>query len=142
MRIWGIRSQEVHDELHEKLAVVMTRVRDEVADISLIEGYRGQDRQSELYDSGESQVTWPNGKHNRSPSWAVDFQPHPMPKAEHKLWGALSYVAGAAIQIGIDEGLILRWGGDWNQNGDTTDQKFFDLWHLEIVEIVEIAKDL
>ena len=135
-RIWSPDSQSVHDELHETLGLVLTRVRDEVADVSLVEGYRNQAQQSAMYDAERSQVVWPNGKHNRRPSWAVDFHPYPYPQEEKKLWGALGYVAGAAIQIAKGEGLILRWGGDWNRNGDVTDQNFFDLFHLEIVEII------
>lgn len=134
-RVWSPDSQLVLDELHPKLAVVVTRIRDEVADVSLLEGYRDQQRQSDMYDSGASHVVWPNGKHNRRPSWAVDLRPFPCPDDEPKLWGALGYIAGSAIYIGKEEGLILRWGGDWNRNGDVTDQKFYDLWHIEIVEI-------
>ena len=139
-RIWGRGSQVVYNELHERLQRVVTRIRDEVADITLLEGYRNQERQDALFQSGESQVVFPNGKHNRSPSWAVDFQPSPRPLEDNKLWGALGYVAGAAIRIAKEEGVILRWGGDWNCNGDTTDQRFYDLFHLEIVEVLNEAQ--
>jgi hypothetical protein len=38
------------------------------------------------------------------------------------------------IEIGRQEGVTLRWGGDWNRNGDLTDNNFDDLFHMEIVD--------
>lgn len=134
MRTWGKDSQKVYDELDPRLQRVMTRLRDEVGDVSLIEGFRNEERQNEMFETGTSEVRWPDGKHNQLPSKAVDFQPYPCPALENQLWAALGYLAGAAIMIGREEGITLRWGGDWNRNGDVTDQKFYDLFHIEIVE--------
>jgi hypothetical protein len=137
MRTWGTASKIVYGELDGRLQLVMTRVRNEVADIALLQGFRGEDHQNTMFDEGNSQLRFPDGKHNVRPSKAVDFQPHPRPDKETMLWGALGYIAGAAIQIAKEEGIILRWGGDWNQDGDMANQKFYDLWHLEIVECDE-----
>lgn len=133
MRTWGKASQAVYDSLDERLQLVMTRVRDEICDISLIEGFRNEVTQNRYFDDGASEVRWPDGKHNTLPSLAVDFRPYPMPGKETVLFAALAYAASAAILIGKEEGVTLRWGGDWNRNGDLTDQKFYDLFHLEIV---------
>jgi hypothetical protein len=110
----------------------MTRVRDEVADVSIITGHRGEQEQNQKYAEGKSKVEWPDGKHNSFPSKAVDFQPYPLPTRTEKLWASLAYVAGRAIEIGKGMGLIVRWGGDWNGDGDMTDQNFDDLYHLEV----------
>jgi hypothetical protein len=112
----------------------MTRVRDEVGDISLLEGHRGEERQNEYFDSGVSEVRWPDGKHNKLPALAVDFRTYPFPTTEKRQFASLAYHASAAIMIGKEEGVTLRWGGDWNRNGDVSDQKFDDLFHIEIVE--------
>jgi hypothetical protein len=53
---------------------------------------------------------------------------------EVKLWGALGYIAGRAFAIAAEEGFRIRWGGDWNGDGDLTNQKFDDLFHLELVD--------
>ncbi len=132
MRTWGKGSKKVYDELDSRLQIVMTRVRDEVGDISLLEGFRCGDRQNSLFESGETKLRWPDGKHNQLPSKAVDFRPYPWPGRQEMQWSALAYVASAAILIAKEEGIALRWGGDWNQNGDMTDQHFYDLFHLEI----------
>ena len=110
----------------------MTAVRDEVSDISILEGHRGRFRQNKAFAEGNSKVQWPNGKHNRKPSQAVDFQPYPVPERKEKLWAALAYIAGRAIEIGKRRGLTVRWGGDWDGDGDLTDQNFDDLYHLEV----------
>lgn len=130
-RRWGSRSQEVYDTLSPDLQRIMDRVLHEVADISLTTGHRTEEEQDALYPKF-TRVKWPNSKHNTMPSVAVDFQPHPYPDNEPKLWGALGYIAGRAIAIAKEEGVCLRWGGDWNRDGDLTDQSFDDLFHLEI----------
>ena len=134
MRKWGDRSLRVYRTLDPCLQRIMDRVLQEVADVSLVSGHRTPDEQNELFDRGATKVRWPDSKHNAIPSRAVDFQPYPYPANEPKLWGALGYIAGRAMAIAKEEGVTLRWGGDWNGDGDTTDQKFDDLFHLEIVE--------
>lgn len=88
--------------------------------------------QDDAFASGASKLQWPHGKHNKLPSLAVDFQPYPLPERTEKLWASLAHIAGRAIELGKDRGLKVRWGGDWNGDGDLTDQKFDDLYHLEI----------
>lgn len=134
MRVWGKKSKEVLDELDPRLARIMERVLNEVADISLTEGHRDENRQNYLFDQGFSKVRYPDGKHNVMPSKAVDFQPYPYPRDERILFASLAYIAGAAIQIAKQEGVKLRWGGDWNRNGQVSDESFHDLFHLELDE--------
>jgi peptidoglycan L-alanyl-D-glutamate endopeptidase CwlK len=134
MRTWSRTSKEVYDDLHPQLQVIVTRIRDEVADISLVSGHRGKEEQNDAFDVGASTLRYPDSKHNTLPSIAVDFQPYPYPKYEPKLWGSLGYIAGRALGIALEEGVTLRWGGDWDGDGDTTDQSFDDLFHLEITK--------
>ena len=134
MRAWGKRSLEVYAELDLRLTRVLDRVLQEVADISLICGFRDRDTQDAAVAAGTSEVEWPDGKHNKWPSLAVDLRPYPMPKRKEVLWAALGYIAGRMVQIGIEEGVALRWGGDWDRDGDVTDQSFYDLFHIEIVQ--------
>jgi peptidoglycan L-alanyl-D-glutamate endopeptidase CwlK len=88
------------------------------------------------YFSGNSKLMWPKGRHNSLPSKAVDFQPYPMPKDKAKLWASLAYVAGRIIQMAAEDGVLIRWGGDWDSDGDLTDQTFDDLFHLEVVDAI------
>lgn len=131
MRTWSKRSKKVYDTLDGDLQVLVTRIRDEVADISLISGYRDREEQNGLHENGFSTLRWPDSKHNRKPSLAVDLQPYPYPQREVKVWAALGYIAGNAQRIAKEEGFRIRWGGDWDGDGDITDQIFDDLFHLE-----------
>lgn len=134
MRVWGKRSTTVYETLHPALQQTMDYVLREVADVSLLFGHRDEATQNHFYATGKSKLRYPHSKHNKLPSHAVDFQPYPVPEYEPKLWAALAYIAGRAIAHAAERGVTLRWGGDWNRNGDLTDQKFDDLFHLELIE--------
>lgn len=133
-RRWSKKSQLVFDRLSPNLQRLVTRLRDEVGDISLLSGYRGPDEQNNLFEVGASTLRWPDSKHNKLPSIAVDIAPYPYPTDEPKLWGALGYLAGRAFGIAAEEGFRIRWGGDWDGDGDMTDQNFDDLFHIEEIE--------
>jgi len=134
MATWSKRSQRVYDTLDPRLQVLVTRIRDEVTDVSLISGYRDFMEQNSLFEAGVSTLRWPESKHNKRPSKAVDLQPYPYPEYEPKLWGSLGYIAGRAHAIAAEEGFLIRWGGDWDGDGDMTDQQFDDLFHLELID--------
>ncbi len=136
MRKWGTRSLEVYNELDPRLQHYLDRVLAEVADVSLTCGHRPQAEQNAAYYAipQRSKVMWPNGRHNSLPSLAVDFRPWPMPNRPEKLWASLAYVAGRIIQMAAEDGVVIRWGGDWDGDGDLTDQNWDDLFHLEIVD--------
>lgn len=112
----------------------MNTVLHEVADITVLQGHRDQVEQDAAFASGRSKLKWPNGNHNKFPSLAVDIQPYPLPERKEKLWASLAYIAGRAIEIGKRRGLTVRWGGDWDSDGDLTDQNFDDLFHIEIIK--------
>lgn len=135
MRGWSPKSQIVYDQLDSDMQLLVTRLRDEVADISLLCGFRDKLEQDAAFEAGTSQKKWPDGNHNKLPSKAVDFRPYPWPENELKVWAALGYIAGRAIAIAKEIGFTLRWGGDWDMDGDLTDQKFDDLFHLEKVNV-------
>ena len=134
IRKWSASSQKCYDDLDPRLQDVCDYILQNVADISLITGHRNQHDQNEKFYSIPqlTKVQWPNSKHNKLPSLAVDFQPYPYPAREEKLWASLAYVAGSAKEYVKSKGFELRWGGDWDGNGDLTDEDFDDLFHLEI----------
>lgn len=110
-------------------------------DFTVLEGHRGQEEQDRAYAKGLSKVRWPNGKHNSFPSKAADIAPYPIDwgdgedpiKAEasrQRFCLLAGFVLATAIQLGIK----VRWGGDWNGNLDTRDEKFRDIGHFEILE--------
>lgn len=131
-RTWSRKSQAVRATLCCELQVLVDDLLTYM-DVSLTTGHRNKQDQNDLYPK-YTQVRWPNGKHNRLPSKAVDMQPYPYPREENDLRAALGYMAGLCTLIAEAHGFKIRWGGDWNRNGDVTDQGFKDLFHIEVYE--------
>jgi len=88
------------------------------------------------YNAGRSKVKWPNGKHNKRPSMAVDVVPYPIDWQDRDRFHYFAgYVMGVADMLHA-EGLInhrLRWGGDWDRDTQVKDNGFDDLVHFELV---------
>lgn len=131
---WSAASQAVRATLDTRLQRLVDRLNLEIASITLLVGHRNEHDQTLAFVTGHSKTPWPKSKHNSFPSHAVDFCTYPVNLKSSKLREELAYVAGAANVIAKEEGFIVRWGGDWDQDGDLDDQKFDDLFHLEIKE--------
>ena len=106
-------------------------------DFSVVEGHRGQADQNRMADEGKSHLRWPDGRHNTIPSKAMDIVPWPAGYDER----AMLVLAGAvrlAADILLEEGEIghgLRWGGDWDGDGDFRDNRLWDPWHFELESV-------
>ena len=98
-------------------------------DCSIIEGHRGEERQNKAFADGKSKVKYPNGKHNQNPSIAVDVAPYPIDWTDRDRF---HYFGGFVLGVAKEMGMNIRWGGDWNQDTHTKDNKFDDLVHFEI----------
>ena len=77
--------------------------------------HRGETEQNEAFKNKSSKVQWPNSKHNKNPSTAIDiFQINVLGKA------IFDPVYCAKVNdLAKKLGFKIRWGGDWNQNGKT-----------------------
>ena len=98
-------------------------------DCSILEGHRGEERQTKAYNDGKSKVQYPDGKHNQYPSVAVDVAPYPIDWSDRDRF---HYFGGFVLGVAKQMGMNIRWGGDWNQDTKTKDNKFDDLVHFEI----------
>ena len=130
MPSFGKTSRKRLGTCDERLQKVFNEVIKYV-DCSILEGHRSGERQDKLYDEGKTKVKYPKGRHNNNPSLAVDVARYPIDwddRERHTLFAG--FVIGIARGMGID----LRWGGDWNKNWDTKDNRFDDFPHFEIYE--------
>ena len=128
---FGKRSKERLSTCHKDLQLVFNEVIRYV-DCSILEGHRGEDRQNSLYEEGKTKVRYPNGRHNASPSRAVDVTPYPVNWEDRERQTLFAgFVLGGANQMGI----TLRWGGDWDQDFEVQDNKFDDFPHFELKEV-------
>jgi peptidoglycan L-alanyl-D-glutamate endopeptidase CwlK len=99
-------------------------------DCAVIEGYRGPEEQHEAFINGKSKLDWPNGKHNKLPSLAVDVAPCSIDFNDiHRIYCFAGFVLGIAKMMGIK----IRWGGDWDSDTEVKDNKFNDLVHFEVI---------
>lgn len=105
-------------------------------DCTILQGHRTKEEQDEYFRTGRSKVQYPNSKHNKMPSMAVDVapyfkeQPHVRWENKEKFYHFAGYVQGVADQLGIK----IRWGGNWDMDDELLDQTFFDLPHFELVD--------
>lgn len=107
----------------------------EIMDFTVLEGHRNERDQNIAFAKGASQRQWPNGEHNQKPSKAMDVAPWPIDwKNEEKAIQRFVLLAGIMLAVAHQKGIKLRWGGDWNRNFDTRDEKFRDYGHFEVVD--------
>lgn len=100
------------------------------ADFTVICGHRGEEEQNKAYREGKSKLQYPSSKHNKKPSVAIDIAPNPIDwKDERRFYYLGGLVTGIAKEMGID----IRWGGDWNGDGEIKDNRFNDLVHFELI---------
>jgi peptidoglycan L-alanyl-D-glutamate endopeptidase CwlK len=138
---FGKKSSHLLSTCDEKLQRVAQRAI-KVMDFSILEGHRNQQTQDALFRARKSKLKWPLSKHNTDPSLAFDAVPYPIiwpdllkrPNTYSKDLGRFYLLAGVILMAGFEEGVKLRWGGDWNGNFDFTDQSFDDLVHFEVNE--------
>jgi len=105
----------------------------EIIDFSIICTHRNQEDQNRAFNEGRSRVRWPNGKHNKHPSQAMDCVPYINGKIS---WEKVHccVLAGVILAVAKKLGVKIRWGGNWDMDGEPiTDQDFQDLVHFEEV---------
>ena len=74
---YGRRSKERLETLDCRLRdVLMEAIKD--MDITILQGHRGKAEQDKAFAEGRSKLKFPQSKHNRSPSMAVDCAPYPI----------------------------------------------------------------
>ena len=125
---FGRKSKERLNTCDSNLQKVFNEVIKHV-DCSVLEGHREKDRQNKLFEEGKTKVKYPDGRHNRQPSSAVDVTPYPVDwKDRERQTLFAGFVIGVASQMGIN----LRWGGDWDQDFQVVDNRFDDFPHFEL----------
>ena len=98
--------------------------------LKVIQGFRGEADQNKAFESGHSNEKWPNSKHNKVPALAVDIAPSPYDPNDRV---RIAYLAGMVMKTASSLNIRLRWGGDWNQNFDLSDEKLSDMYHFELL---------
>lgn len=119
---------------HPRLVLVL-REAIKYYDFSVVEGHRGKVAQNIAYKRGASQLPWPLGNHNKTPSDAADLAPYPADwKEGEKPHLRFATMMGVILVCSIQLGIKVRFGQDWNRNLDQRDETFLDYGHVELDE--------
>ena len=129
----------------QRLATCDPRLQDvlneviKYVDFTVLEGHRGRDAQNQAVAEGRSRAMWPNGNHNSLPSHAVDIAPWlPDVKVDWKDIVAFGRLMGFVQLIGIQKGVKLRfgldWDGDWRTVLNDPNESLMDAPHVELVD--------
>lgn len=122
------------DKAHPLIVEVMERVI-EVVDVTIGETWRSYETHQEYlaHDPPRTKVSYRETRHSRRPSEAVHVLPYP------ELWQASTerwyYVGGLVVGVAhmaLPDGVVWRWGGDWDGDDIFSDQGFDDLAHHEL----------
>lgn len=122
-------SEERLNTCHPLLQTLMREVIKNY-DCAILCGHRNKEDQEKAVEGGFSKVHFPNSKHNHMPSLAVDVLPYPIDWSDsRKHYHFAGYVQAVADRLGIK----IRWGGDFNQDGNFKNDRFVDIPHYELV---------
>lgn len=134
-----------HRDIQKVLNLAISRSK---VDFGISEGTRSLAKQQEYYAIGRTVDKHKNtitnvdgvtkkGKHNHSPSLAVDIYVwHSNSSTRKKISydeAHLSYVAGVIDSCAAELNIKLKWGGNWDGDGIIKfDQNLNDMPHYEI----------
>ena len=121
---FGRRSKKRLKGVNVKLVNVLNELI-KIMDVTIIEGLRSKERQEQLLAQGKTKTRY--SKHIEGN--AVDLAPYPIDWEDRE---RLHYMGGMIRGIGKQLGVNIRWGGDWDSDGEIADNNFDDLVHVEI----------
>ena len=121
---FGKRSKERLRGIDARLVSVLNELV-KIMDVTIIEGLRSEQRQEKLLKEGSTKTKF--SKHITGK--AVDLAPYPI---DWKDRDRFHYMGGMIRGIAKQLNVPVRWGGDWDGDGETKDNRFDDLVHVEI----------
>lgn len=130
----GAKSKDKLKNVHPKLIKIVEEAI-KYTDFTVLEGLRSIERQEELVKTGKSKTM--NSKHlmqQDNYGHAVDLGIWLDGKVEWNDTRYYYHLAGIMKVIAKNMNVTLRWGGDWDSDGNFSDQTFDDLVHFEIIE--------
>lgn len=140
MNKYSATSKERLETCHTELQVLFKRVLPDF-DHSILCGHRDKVAQTKAFNDGKSQLNWPDSKHNKLPSLAVDAAPYDYAVSgiDWEDLERMAYFGGFVMGVAqtlYDEGQMsykLRWGGDFDRDTNVKDEKFRDMVHFELI---------
>jgi peptidoglycan L-alanyl-D-glutamate endopeptidase CwlK len=131
------RSQKVLGELHPQLQIICKEAI-KVVDFTLLDAQRGRAEQERAFRAGHSKAHFGDSAHNYVPAVAFDLVPSPLSWDANKFKPIAKVIGYYDARQGDGRGLALklkiplRWGADWDMDGDWNDERFLDWGHWEL----------
>lgn len=114
--------------VHPDLQGVLIEARKEI-EFRVLDSTRGRKAQEEAFRKGNSKARFGQSAHNYVPAIATDLFPAPYDWNNLPAFDKLSVIV---LRIAKARGVPLRWGGDWNMDGDKTKSDAWDKPHFEL----------
>lgn len=133
MPVFSTRSKRALAAAHPMLQTLFNEVIKEF-DCVITESRRGRADQEKAFREGHSNAHFGQSAHNWTPAVALDVYPYPIvwDRPDYKNGKAFIAQADVVRRLAKKLGIPIRWGGDWDGDGDMTDQKLMDLPHFEL----------
>lgn len=125
---FSTRSLKNLEGVHPDLVKIVHRALElSEVDFWVYEGVRTLQKQREYYAQHKSKTM--DSRHLTG--HAVDLYPvgNPIP------WEQCPQISQAMHHAAEEMGVNIRWGGDWNQNGSSKDETFYDGPHFELPRV-------
>lgn len=128
MPSFGKASLASRSQLHPKLQEIVDEAI-KIVDFKILDATRGRAAQELAFKKGNTKAHFGQSAHNYVPAIAMDLFPAPYDwdntAAFLALWKVIMPIAKA-------KGIPLRWGGDWDMNGQVNTSGLVDLPHYEL----------
>ena len=112
---------------HYKLQALMHGVMgQQIMDFSILCGHRGKEAQNEAVRKKRSLLCWPHGRHNSTPSLAVDIAAYPIRDFDSINTSETINLAHIVKRTAKLKSIPVFWGGDWTH--------FRDIYHFQLPE--------
>jgi peptidoglycan L-alanyl-D-glutamate endopeptidase CwlK len=128
MPTFSARSKRSRAELHPSLQKLVDAAIKEV-DFVILDAQRGKAEQEKAFRGGFSKARFGQSAHNYIPAVALDVCPYPIDFNDAAKFRAIAKVF---VRLAKELKLPVRWGGDWDMDGDWKDERFLDWGHFEL----------
>lgn len=136
MPSFGKASLTSRAQLHPKLQAIVDAAIKEI-DFKILDAVRGKAAQEKAFKQGNTKAHFGQSAHNYVPAIAMDLFPAPYDWDNTQSFYALSKVI---MRIAKEQGTPLRFGGDWDMDGEMNHTGLVDLPHYELWKWQDWAK--
>lgn len=105
-------------------------------DFTILDAQRGRAAQEYAFRQGRSKARFGQSAHNWSPAVALDIVPYPIDFDNKQRF--IDLAQKLILPLAKEMNIPIRWGGDWNMDGNISDG--WDFPHYELHPWREFAK--